>query len=1474
MEDFKLNSNDMIKDGTILWSLILLLTISISPVQAQNTFEERAAAITDQYATTVVPGDIPKYGFWFAQANFLKGKDADGINVLNQTYAEIPGDSPFAYWSAMDTYLRWKNTKYDQPLTDRSKEYFTTFTDYKGGFSQNHRVMLAVARFLASEQWPETDFVPGSEYQTSDPTGRDFLIRKMKEWIYTGVIEHDSPIYIAFHLGPMRTLADLSQDPEIKQLAAWAFEWLMINSANNWMEGHMATSSLRNLFPYDAQNEYYESDFMHWLYFGGKNQTNFDLGGLPRACFALGLITSDYQLPQIITDIANTRTNTFTNLESHAVNDAWSLEFRKTTFMDKDLYAVYSQAELPSGQNSGLNEQSHRWGVVWQSINDDQKSTFWFKHGRKDISKNKAGTTKYEQVVQKDRTLAAVYDIPADDGFPFVEGFVSPDLSVFIDTPNKVYFHYGNVLIAVLSPKPISWDPSDPRIKLDHIITGAVVETALPTRYEGTPAQQLEAFKAEIESFDRLEGSSVEVSPPRIVYQSIYGNELDIKYEAHRKVNGNQIDYTAWPLMSNPWVEQDVNGNILTLNINGSSRVYDFAGRTVIDGPGSSLVAPANLTATTISSNEIQLTWEDPNTIEEGFKLERKSAEGAYAEVATLESDITTYKDSSLISNTLYSYRIRTFKEVQNSFYSNPASATTLKKKPVAADSLEIEQIFFDRVDLKWRDNSDNEDGFKVERKGKLGDFEVIAELDKDAVYFSDTSLTHSGYYTYRIVAFNNGGETVSGEENIYYQRWIRNLQLDHSCSNDPDYERRWSVYNPNPFQVVADWKTLYRKQSGDLIVPSGTSYFFTTTEDILNVVKLIWEDDKGRTHKRINYSRGTQCDLQVPETPVNPDIKPISISQLLVTWEDASDTENSFKVERKNEDGDFEQVGVVPANETSFLDNGLDENNAYTYRVRAFNAINGHSPYAVEVSDTTLSKLAYYKFDDNVEDALGNYPGENKGVGFVLGGLIDQAASFNGIDQYVNIPTGIFGSDKGSVSMWVKTTQSSRGMLFYGAAQKGNGFGPEQELHLNITNDGEIEFYHEGAEGLRLTANRIDDDQWHHIVATWDVEDVVKLYVDGIEKRSAPHDGNPFVFSDKLRFGRSGKNERYFDGLMDEVKLYNSVLAASDVQNLFADGDNPIQIAILSPVEGPAYLLGQTLTIEVEATHETSTIETVAFYVADSLLGEVNNAPYVFDLILEEAGEYVISAIATANDGASAGVGPVRFLVVEADGEIYQAEEGFIFNGAIETEHSNYLGTAYVNNDNEAGSYTEWTVNAEQSGDYVLNFRFANGSSSDRPVEIMINDIITGSLTGNSTGAWSVWEIATMNAILNAGENKIRVTGITSGGGPNLDALFVVNSVLNNLLKPENHLKIAENQISLYPNPASSELHLRFPEKGIWNIAITDITGRNMLQKLNYADSNKQLVLINVEEFNEGLYLIQLTRSDKKYFYKLIIER
>ncbi|MBI5408654.1 MAG: fibronectin type III domain-containing protein [Nitrospirae bacterium] len=94
--------------------------------------------------------------------------------------------------------------------------------------------------------------------------------------------------------------------------------------------------------------------------------------------------------------------------------------------------------------------------------------------------------------------------------------------------------------------------------------------------------------------------------------------------------------------------------------------------------------APSNLTATAISSGQINLSWTDNSGNEIGFKIERKlGIDGTYRLIATKEADVTTYSDTGLLTGTTYYYRVRAYNADGNSDFSNEANATTLIIPPM-----------------------------------------------------------------------------------------------------------------------------------------------------------------------------------------------------------------------------------------------------------------------------------------------------------------------------------------------------------------------------------------------------------------------------------------------------------------------------------------------------------------------------------------------------------------------------------------------------------------------------------------------------------------------------------------------------------------------------------------------------------------------------------------------------------------------
>jgi hypothetical protein len=120
-----------------------------------------------------------------------------------------------------------------------------------------------------------------------------------------------------------------------------------------------------------------------------------------------------------------------------------------------------------------------------------------------------------------------------------------------------------------------------------------------------------------------------------------------------------------------------------------------------------------------------------------------------------------------------------------------------------------------------------------------------------------------------------------------------------------------------------------------------------------------------------------------------------------------------------------------------------------------------------------------------------------------------------------------------------------------------------------------------------------------------------------------------------------------------------------------------------------------------------------------------------------------------------------------------YEAEDATIFHGAVNSDHAGFTGTGFVNYDNEVGSFSEWTVTMPSAGSATLVFRFANGTTTNRPMDISVNGTVTA-LSFPGTGDWTTWQTRSITASLNAGTNTVRATATTSGGGPNLDNLEV----------------------------------------------------------------------------------------------------
>ena len=322
---------------------------------------------------------------------------------------------------------------------------------------------------------------------------------------------------------------------------------------------------------------------------------------------------------------------------------------------------------------------------------------------------------------------------------------------------------------------------------------------------------------------------------------------------------------------------------------------------------------------------------------------------------------------------------------------SGPVGPVSVVAEPPAAPSdLGVVSSTTTLVSLSWVDQSDNEDGFVIERKLEGGVYELVADLPSGTTQFDDSGVSFGQTYVYRVYAYNGEGDSGYSNEAMVTAIDAATVVVD-DFNPDITYTGAWSgkddvtdryrdtthesisigaelsfsftgtsvslIGERQPWGDVAEVyvDTVYVGDA-DFIAP-GTMYQ-QVVFDIHSLsygehtVMLRVVDDAGWSYlDSITYI--TDDGLLRPASPVDLAALAISTSEIDVSWVDSSDNETGFILERAVEGGDYVHIASLPVGATSYPDSGLDSGETYLYRVYATGA-NGSSDYSVKASATT----------------------------------------------------------------------------------------------------------------------------------------------------------------------------------------------------------------------------------------------------------------------------------------------------------------------------------------------------------------------------------------------------------------------------------------------------------------------------------------------------------------------------------------
>ena len=210
---------------------------------------------------------------------------------------------------------------------------------------------------------------------------------------------------------------------------------------------------------------------------------------------------------------------------------------------------------------------------------------------------------------------------------------------------------------------------------------------------------------------------------------------------------------------------------------------------------------------------------------------------------------------------------------------------------------------------------------------------------------------------------------------------------------------------------------------------------------------------------------------------------------------------------------------------------------------------------------DYPVTATALYEFSGNANDT-GNtyngtatnveyaYNGTASNVNFNVAGKFGNAGEFNGSSSYIDLGNNLgLANNSFSFSCWIKNIGTGSNSWVFAAEGSGS---TNQKLHIGRDNSNGKFYIDFWGNGLYSTSQVTTNSIWQNWVITFDsTTKSRKIYLNGSLDNSDTSSSN-YLGTGDINIGQLPSYNQWLQGTLDQVRIFNSALSASQVASLY----------------------------------------------------------------------------------------------------------------------------------------------------------------------------------------------------------------------------------------------------------------------------------------------------------------------------------